>query len=140
MGFPGSRGDLRAGGATAEAASPNIGLIAGGNRYHGNRGVWGLGITVGNYVKPMLLPHGGGGPWPRAPSRAWAPLDKTGLRLSPHLAPGQWGKVLGGARQLPVGGARQQGFPITLTDTRLLFNHPYSEYSSLSPSSLLLFV
>ena len=42
-----------------------------------------------SYVKPMLFPHGG---WPMAAGPASRlgsiePGDKTGLRLSPHLAP-----------------------------------------------------
>ena len=47
-----------------------------------------LPISDVDYVKPMLLPHGG---WPMAAgpvSRlgSFEPGDKTGLRLSPHLA------------------------------------------------------
>ena len=48
-----------------------------------------LPISDVDYIKPMLLPHGG---WPMAAgpvSRlgSFEPGDKTGLRLSPHLAP-----------------------------------------------------
>ena len=55
------------------------------------------GLVVGAHVtssKLSYLPYIlsnilGGGPWPRAPSRAWAPSSRgiKGLRLSPHLAP-----------------------------------------------------
>ena len=48
-----------------------------------------LPISDVDYVKPMLLPHGG---WPMAAGHvlrlgSFEPGDKTGLRLSPHLAP-----------------------------------------------------
>ena len=48
-----------------------------------------LPISDVDKVKPMLLPHGG---WPMAAGPASRlgsiePGDKTGLRLSPHLAP-----------------------------------------------------
>ena len=48
-----------------------------------------LPISDVDYVKPMLLPHGG---WPMAAGPvlrlgSFEPGDKTGLRLSPHLAP-----------------------------------------------------
>ena len=48
-----------------------------------------LPISDVDYVKPMLLPHEG---WPMAAGTVsrlgpFEPRDKTGLRLSPNLAP-----------------------------------------------------
>ena len=48
-----------------------------------------LPISDVDYVKPMLLPHGGvaHGRGPVSRLGSFEPGDKTGLRLSLHLAP-----------------------------------------------------
>ena len=73
-------------GPTGERSGPPPRLaVEGRSSGHGPM----LPISDVDYVKPMLLPHGG---WPMAAgpvSRldSFEPGDKTGLRLSPHLAP-----------------------------------------------------
>ena len=71
-------------GPTGERSGPPPRLaVEGRSSGHGPM----LPISDVTYIKSMLASPRGG-PWPRAPSRAWAlPGDKTGLRLSPHLAP-----------------------------------------------------
>ena len=73
-------------GPTGERSGPPPRLaVEGRSSGHGPM----LPISDVDKVKPMLLPHGG---WPMAAgpvSRlgSFEPGDKTGLRLSPHLAP-----------------------------------------------------
>ena len=73
-------------GPTGERSGPPPRLaVEGRSSGHGPM----LRISDVDKVKPMLLPHGG---WPMAAGPASRlgsiePGDKTGLRLSPHLAP-----------------------------------------------------
>ena len=73
-------------GPTGERSGPPPRLaVEGRSSGHGPM----LPISDVDKVKPMLLPHGG---WPMAAGPASRlgsiePGDKTGLRLSPHLAP-----------------------------------------------------
>ena len=52
-------------------------------------------ISDVDYVKPMMLPHGGvaHGRGPRLAPGLLRARDKTGLRLSPHLAPSTCSKL-----------------------------------------------
>ena len=81
-------------GPTGERSGPPPRLaVEGRSSGHGPM----LPISDVDKVKPMLLPHGG---WPMAAGPASRlgsiePGEKTGLRLSPHLAPSTMVDALG---------------------------------------------